>query len=135
MIAQQLHIYPGENVIGGTVSYQLDTDSGVLTSEGNVTVGKWIFKKDIPLNSSNKVDPKMFLSSSLTLGKEINMGIFTLTVSAVGNGQAVCDFHVNSNGVSADGHAVLSRAGEYLSIVSINANGHALGQNFEIKVA
>ena len=81
---QSFAILPNGKIKGGTASYQVDTETGVIEYSAQVRAGFWFFEKTLKFDGTFTVDPETLRSENYTqIGDGDQVGILDMVVSGI----------------------------------------------------
>jgi hypothetical protein len=129
-VSQPVVLDPHGIVQSGTATYTADTDTGQLEVKGHVTV-KLLFKStDYPFQANYKVDPTLFLSKNVKVGKVLAFGDVTITVVTVDAAKKTATATVTLPTYKLDGKVNLDLSPEIFKIKDFSATAQYVFAKF-----
>lgn len=126
MISQKLLLVPQGYIKDGQASFVADENTGAITASEDIEAQIMFIPKELKSESNAKVDPKMFLSSSIVKGLKFVVGPVTAVVTTVTQGGASVSILVadDEQSVHGDGTITLDLTGKFwkISHVLLNAS-------------
>lgn len=125
MLSQKFEIVPQGYLKDGTASYSADELTGTIEAEEDIDASAFFVPYELKNSANAKVDPKMFLSSSIAKGLSFQVGTAVAKVIAISPGVSASvqiDMNDEAQHIVAHGTISLNLKSQYWSISKILVN-------------
>jgi hypothetical protein len=130
---KQYKIIPIDTIKGGTFAYSYDPNKQALTYEFHAVAQVWFFSKHIDKSGTLTIKPEDLKSAKYSKpGTSIQFANLTGKVISVKGKLATVQISIDEAG--AHGIAEFDISGDYVDLISIDAQGNVSGFQFELKV-
>jgi len=136
ILAQNFSVKPQGYLQGGTVSYSIDTLSGIVQYQYDITAKLVFFTKEFKDSGFSRCDPKQLLSASIVEGEVLNIGPVAakiVRVDKVAN-QATCQLTIESDQVHEAGQVIFDLSNQYVKIIDVKEVGKVVGFEVDLEL-
>lgn len=125
MLSQKFQIVPQGYLNNGTASYSADETTGAIEADEDIDASAFFIPYELKNSANAKVDPKMFLSSSIVKGLSFQVGTVMAKVVAITpavSATVQIDMDDEDQHIVAHGTISLDLKNKYWSISKILVN-------------